>query len=408
MLGVDKKCTGRYTGVIARYGHRRCDMTLGTSRHEDDLLPCHRSRMRSADDHARFAGIGNKGVRFGKQLIMKPSSANVRSTATPSVCSWAWVCVGLWWRGEESGFYGQLNTSLASTAYRLCRRLASGCQTQALDAGDTLWRPLTSAPLSTSFGKTNHFQRLNEVKELKIFFFVQRANTRKQASNRWPLPCDAMVPTVQNRAGARCPDQTRQRCVQQTRQRCAQQTSSYITTLPWLPGLIVGPCPSEESLCCPACGLAASHSSKDPPSLAYWLFASPHWTVCAGVVGVALSAKMKFAITPGLWPECVETWCVTPWSFDKYSFFLLLTALSFLNFCHFFSFWECGVPLLRLMKPRRGRNVSPLNSFPVFVWMVYHLSKNTSHLCRYLKLCPAEVKGVSFEQVWGMNVEKMC
>ena len=38
-----------------------------------------------------------------------------------------------------------------------------------------------------------------------------------------------------------------------TRQRCAQKTSSYITARPWLPGLIVGPCPSEESLCCPAC-----------------------------------------------------------------------------------------------------------------------------------------------------------
>ena len=33
----------------------------------------------------------------------------------------------------------------------------------------------------------------------------------------------------------------------------AQKTSSYITARPWLPGLIVGPCPSEESLCCPAC-----------------------------------------------------------------------------------------------------------------------------------------------------------
>ena len=49
----------------------------------------------------------------------------------------------------------------------------------------------------------------------------------------------------QNRAGARCPDRTHQRC--------AQQTGSYITTLPWPPGLIVGPCPSKESLCCPAC-----------------------------------------------------------------------------------------------------------------------------------------------------------
>ena len=27
----------------------------------------------------------------------------------------------------------------------------------------------------------NHFQRLNEVKELKILFFAQRANTQKQA-----------------------------------------------------------------------------------------------------------------------------------------------------------------------------------------------------------------------------------
>ena len=32
-----------------------------------------------------------------------------------------------------------------------------------------------------------------------------------------------------------------------------QKTSSYITVCTWLPGLIVGPCPSEESLCCPAC-----------------------------------------------------------------------------------------------------------------------------------------------------------
>ena len=31
--------------------------------------------------------------------------------------------------------------------------------------------------------KMNHFQRLNEVKELKIFFFAQRANTWKQASS---------------------------------------------------------------------------------------------------------------------------------------------------------------------------------------------------------------------------------
>ena len=71
------------------------------------------------------------------------------------------------------------------------------------------------------FARMNHFQRLNEGKELNIFFFVQRANTRKQASSRQPLPCDALAPTFQSRAGARCPNLTRQRC--------AQKTSSYIT-----------------------------------------------------------------------------------------------------------------------------------------------------------------------------------
>ena len=126
-----------------------------------------------------------------------------------------------------------------------------------------------------SFARTsksmNHFQRLNEVKELKIFFFAQRANTRKQASSS-----DALVPTVQNRAGAVIGWHV-----------SAQKTSSYITARPWLPGLIVGPCPSEESLC----WLSSITLFEGPSFLAYWLFASPNWTVCAGVVGVALSAK---------------------------------------------------------------------------------------------------------------------
>ena len=49
--------------------------------------------------------------------------------------------------------------------------------------------PLEGSPSGFKFSVTtmininrmNHFQRLNEVKELKIFFFAQRANTRKQA-----------------------------------------------------------------------------------------------------------------------------------------------------------------------------------------------------------------------------------
>ena len=103
----------------------------------------------------------------------------------------------------------------------------------------------------------NHFQWLNGVKELNFFFFAQRANTRKQASNRRPLPCDAMAPTVQNHSGARCPDRTCQRC---------EQTSSYITGLPGPPGLIVGPCPSEESLCCPSCPPSLFADSRPPVS----------------------------------------------------------------------------------------------------------------------------------------------
>ena len=97
----------------------------------------------------------------------------------------------------------------------------------------------------------NHIQRLNEVKELKIFFFAQRANTRKQASRGRPLPCDDLAPTVQSRTGAHCPDLTRQRR--------AQKTSSYITVRPWPPGLIIGPCSSER-----ACAVQLAHPPPPP------------------------------------------------------------------------------------------------------------------------------------------------
>ena len=43
----------------------------------------------------------------------------------------------------------------------------------------------------------NNFQRLNKVKELKIFFFAQRANTRKQASSRRPMPWRQQSRTAQ-------------------------------------------------------------------------------------------------------------------------------------------------------------------------------------------------------------------
>ena len=83
----------------------------------------------------------------------------------------------------------------------------------------------------------NHFQRLNEVKELKIFFFAQRTIARKQASNRRPLPCEAMAPTVQNRAAPQLPDRTRQRQRQRQRQR-----SRHVSPAHSKPGAIYPPC----------------------------------------------------------------------------------------------------------------------------------------------------------------------
>ena len=67
---------------------------------------------------------GRQGVRFGKTGEANPRP---RSTSTPSAsaCSWAWVRVDLRRRGVESGFQSELNWSLASTAYRRRRRLAS-------------------------------------------------------------------------------------------------------------------------------------------------------------------------------------------------------------------------------------------------------------------------------------------
>ena len=81
--------------------------------------------------------------------------------------------------------------------------------------------------------------------------------SRHRAGNRChAMPWRQQSRTAQTRGARmtrqRCAQQTRQRCAQQTRRRCAQKTSSYITARPWLPGLIVGPCPSDESLCCPA------------------------------------------------------------------------------------------------------------------------------------------------------------
>ena len=53
----------------------------------------------------------------------------------------------------------------------------------------------------------NHFQRLNEVKELKISF-SRNARIHGSRHQAGPLPYDALAPTVQNCAGRRYPDDT--------------------------------------------------------------------------------------------------------------------------------------------------------------------------------------------------------
>ena len=88
----------------------------------------------------------------------------------------------------------------------------------------------------------NHFQRLNEVKELK-FSFSRNARIREAGIEQGTVATRCL--------GANSPE-PRRRAVTKWHV-ITQKTSSYITVCTWLPGLIVGPCPSEESLCCPAC-----------------------------------------------------------------------------------------------------------------------------------------------------------
>ena len=78
----------------------------------------------------------------------------------------------------------------------------------------------------------NHFQRLNEVKELNIFFFAQHAK----------------VPADQIRAGVRRPDWA------MSALRGTQQTSKYITTVLSIASPIVGPSfRLNRALRCSAC-----------------------------------------------------------------------------------------------------------------------------------------------------------
>ena len=75
----------------------------------------------------------------------------------------------------------------------------------------------------------------------------------------------------------------------------AQKPGSYITARPWLPGLIVGPCPSEESLCCPACPPPPFFFFADsrPPSLklrvSFPCMCSPPVCIIRSVISLSLA-----------------------------------------------------------------------------------------------------------------------
>ena len=154
--------------------------------------------------------------------------------------------------------------------------------------------------LSYFWKKMNHFQlqRLNEVKELNIFFFAQRAIM--------PERCDAVAPVDQNHAGARHPDQT-------TSALCAaDQQVYYLTSQASLPhrGSLV---PSvQRGLCCSA---ELHHILlKDPPSLVYCLFPSSplnsmHWCCrgCAKRENTKFNTAWKFPLLRS--PQISTSFC---------------------------------------------------------------------------------------------------
>ena len=212
----------------------------------------------------------------------------------------------------------------------------------------------TSRSFANVSCEMNHFQRLNEVKELKIFFFAQRANTRKQASSRRSLPCDAWAPTAQNRASA-----VRERHVS------TQKTGSYITERSRLPGLIVGPCPSEESLCCPACPPPPPFlfaDSRPPISKVRVLFPC----VCSPTVCIIRSITSLSLATTTWTPEhpFFSTHCYPSTSSD---ITCVLGGGSFPVNAHGFS--SRGVAAVRARRLFPSTISGVRGSVPVFLWV---------------------------------------
>ena len=188
-----------------------------------------------------------------------------------------------------------LTTNAGSAALQLTEPESSAAQHRLCvhapkSEPNSLLRPMTlldnAKPSWSQFRERTIFNGWTKRKSWK-FSFSRNARTHG-SMHRAGDRCHAMPWRQQSRtAQARSARLTHQRCAQQTRQRCAQKTSSYITARPWLPVLIVGPCPSEESLCCPAC-------PPPPPPLLFFADSRPPVSKVACLISLYLLSTCMY------------------------------------------------------------------------------------------------------------------
>ena len=145
-----------------------------------------------------------------------------------------------------------------------------------------------------------------------------------------------------------------------------QKTGSYITERCQLPGLIVGPCPSEESLCCPACPPPPPPfrfaDSRPPISKVRVLFPC----VCSPTVCIIRSITSLSLATTTCTPEhsFFSTHCYPSTSSD---IICVLGGGSFPVNAHGFS--SRGVAAVRARRLFPSTISGVRGSVPVFLWV---------------------------------------
>ena len=134
----------------------------------------------------------------------------------------------------------------------------------------------------------------NEVQELNIFFL-------HGSMHRVAMPWRQQSRTVQAR-GAR---KTRRRAEDQ---QLYNSTSIYIYIYAWLPGLIVGPCPSEENLYFPACPTPPFFRHCLPRSLklrvSFPCICSPPVCIIRSVTSLSLTTTIWTSEQPFFSTDC--------------------------------------------------------------------------------------------------------